>query len=120
LPADYVTSSLSANGWYGYQWWILNAAYFSGEPAAIEVASAQGLDGQYIFVWPDEDVVIVVLSQYSHPVEQGYIIDLASAPLNYPDTCTARNTCPGAIGGAVPSFSLKTLVERMVPLGDSP
>ena len=116
LPAEYVTSSLTANGWYGYQWWILNAAYFDGEPAAIEVASAQGLDGQYIFVWPEEDVVIVVLSQYSHAVEQGYVV----SPINYPDTCTARNSCPGAIGPKVPSFSHRVLVERMVPLGDSP
>ena len=116
LPAEYVASSLTANGWYGYQWWILNTAYFSGESAAIEVASAQGLNGQYIFVWPEEDVVIVVLSQYSHPVEQGYVV----SPINYPDTCTARNSCPGAIGDAVPSFSHKTLVERMVPLGDNP
>lgn len=116
LPAGYVASSLTANGWYGYQWWILNAAYFSGEPAAIEVASAQGLNGQYIFVWPEEDVVIVVLSQYSHAVEQGYVV----SPINYPDTCTARNSCPGALGPEVPSFSHKTLVERMVPLGDGP
>ena len=116
LPAEYVTSSLTANGWYGYQWWILNAAYFSEEPAAIEVAAAQGLDGQYIFVWPEEDVVIVVLSQYSHAVEQGYVV----SPINYPDTCTARNSCPGALGPEVPSFSHKTLVERMVPLGDGP
>ena len=116
LPAAYVASSLTANGWYGYQWWILNAAYFSGEPAAIEVASAQGLNGQYIFVWPEEDVVIVVLSQYSHAVEQGYVV----SPINYPDTCTARNSCPGALGPEVPSFSHKTLVERMVPLGDGP
>ena len=119
LPADYVTNSLTANGWYGYQWWILNSAYFYGEPAAIEVAAAQGLHGQYIFVWPEEDVVIVVLSQYSHSVEQGYVVDLTSTPLNFPDTCTARNSCPGAIGPEVPSFSHKTLVERMVPLGDS-
>lgn len=116
LPAEYVTSSLTANGWYGYQWWILNAAYFSGEPVAIEVAAAQGLNGQYIFVWPEEDVVIVVLSQYSHAVEQGYVV----SPINYPDTCTARNSCPGAIGPEVPSFSHKVLVERMVSLGDSP
>lgn len=116
LPAEYVESSLTANGWYGYQWWILNAAYFSEESAAIEVAAAQGLNGQYIFVWPEEDVVIVVLSQYSHAVEQGYVV----SPTNYPDTCTARNSCPGALGPEVPSFSHKTLVDRMVPLGDTP
>ena len=116
LPAEYVASSLTANGWYGYQWWILNAAYFSEESAAIEVAAAQGLNGQYIFVWPEEDVVIVVLSQYSHAVEQGYVV----SPTNYPDTCTARNSCPGALGPEVPSFSHKTLVERMVPLGENP
>ena len=116
LPAEYVASSLTANGWYGYQWWILNAAYFSEESAEIEVVSAQGLNGQYIFVWPEEDVVIVVLSQYSHAVEQGYVV----SPTNYPDTCTARNSCPGALGPEVPSFSHKTLVDRMVPLGDTP
>ena len=116
LPAEYVASSLTANGWYGYQWWILNAAYFSEESAAIEVAAAQGLNGQYIFVWPEEDVVIVVLSQYSHAVVQGYVV----SPTNYPDTCTARNSCPGALGPEVPSFSHKTLVDRMVPLGDTP
>ena len=116
LPAEYVASSLTANGWYGYQWWILNAAYFSEESAAIEVAAAQGLNGQYIFVWPEEDVVIVVLSQYSHKAEQGYVV----SPTNYPDTCTARNSCPGALGPEVPSFSHKTLVDRMVPLGDTP
>ena len=116
LPAEYVASSLTANGWYGYQWWILNAAYFSEESAAIAVAAAQGLNGQYIFVWPEEDVVIVVLSQYSHAAEQGYVV----SPTNYPDTCTARNSCPGALGPEVPSFSHKTLVDRMVPLGDTP
>jgi hypothetical protein len=57
-----------------------------------------------------------VLSQYSHAVEQGYVV----SPINYPDTCTARNSCPGALGPEVPSFSHKTLVERMVPLGDGP
>ena len=120
VPAEYVDNSLIANGWYGYQWWIMNSDYFSGDPVAIEVAAAQGLDGQYIFVWPEEDVVIVVLSQYSHSVEQGYVVDLAGLPLNFPDTCTARNNCPGAIGDAVPSFSHFELVERMARLRGNP
>ena len=120
VPAEYVDNSLIANGWYGYQWWIMNSDYFSGDPVAIEVAAAQGLDGQYIFVWPEEDVVIVVLSQYSHSVEQGYVVDLAGLPLNFPDTCTARNNCPGAIGDAVPSFGHFELVQRMARLGGNP
>ena len=98
----------------------MNSDYFSGDPVAIEVAAAQGLDGQYIFVWPEEDVVIVVLSQYSHSVEQGYVVDLAGLPLNFPDTCTARNNCPGAIGDTVPSFSHFELVERMARLRGNP
>ena len=120
VPKEYVDHSLTANGWYGYQWWIMNSAYFSGDPVDIQVAAAQGLDGQYIFIWPEEDVVIVVLSQYSHPVEQGYIVDLEGFPPNYPETCTARNSCPGAIGSAVPSFSHFELVERMARLGGDP
>lgn len=119
VPTDYVTSSLTANGWYGYQWWIMNSAYFSGESVPIEVSAAQGLDGQYIFIWPEEDVVVVVLSQYSHPVEQGYVLDLTSVPPNYPVTCTARNSCPGTLEASVQSFGHLELVERMAALGDS-
>lgn len=120
VPAEYVESSLIANGWYGYQWWILNAAYFSGAGVPMEIAAAQGLDGQYIFVWPEEDIVIVVLTKYSHPIEQGYIVDLSSDPLNYPVTCVGRNNCTESVGDSHPSFSHLQLVELMVPLGDNP
>ena len=120
IPSDYVNNSLTANGWYGYQWWILNAAYFFGTPVPMVISAAQGLDGQYIFIWPEEDIVIVVLTQYSHPIEQGYVVDLSSTPLNYPDTCTARNSCISSIGDPHATFTHLRLVELMVPLADSP
>jgi len=120
VPSDYVNSSLTANGWYGYQWWILNNAYFFGASVPMVIAAAQGLDGQYIFVWPEEDIVIVVLTQYSHPIEQGYVVDLSSTPLNYPDTCTARNSCISSIGDPHATFTHFKLVQLMVPLADSP
>ena len=120
LPVDYVEDSLTANGWYGYQWWILNEAYFYGASVPMVIAAAQGLDGQYIFVWPEEDIVIVVLTKYSHPIEQGYIVDLSSNPLNYPITCVARNSCSDSVGDPHPSFGHLQLVELMVPLGDNP
>ena len=119
VPQEYVKSSLIANGWYGYQWWIMNSAYFSGQSVPIEIAAAQGLDGQFIFVWPDQDIVVVVLTQYSHAVEQGYQFNLSGIPLNYPDTCTARNNCPGASRTPVPSFGHLGLVERVAQLVDA-
>ena len=118
VSTEYVESSLTANGWYGFQWWILNEAYFYGASVPMVIAAAQGLDGQYIFVWPEEDIVIVVLTKYSHPVEQGYIVDLSSSPLNYPITCVGRNSCSDSVGDPHPSFSHLQLVELMVPLGD--
>ncbi|MDE0758366.1 MAG: serine hydrolase [Pseudomonadales bacterium] len=120
VPSDYVNSSLTANGWYGYQWWILNSVYFFGASVPMVIVAAQGLDGQYIFIWPEEDIVIVVLTQYSHPIEQGYVVDLSSTPLNYPDTCTARNSCTYSIGDPHNTFTHLRLVELMVPLADSP
>jgi hypothetical protein len=97
----------------------MNSAYFAGQAVPIEIAAAQGLDGQFIFVWPDEDIVVVVLTQYSHAVEQGYQFNLSGIPLNYPDTCTARNNCPGASGTPVPSFGHLGLVERVAQLVDA-
>ena len=63
--------------------------------------------------------LVVVLTQYSHAVEQGYQFNLSGIPLNYPDNCTARNNCPGASGTPVPSFGHLGLVERVAQLVDA-
>ena len=42
------------------------ASYFSGAAPAIDGSAGAGLDGQHIYLWRDEDIALVVLTQYSH------------------------------------------------------
>ena len=113
ITEDYVRTSLSAqSAYYGLQWWVMNASYFEGVEPPIAVSAAHGLEGQHIYVWPDGDVVLVVLTRYEHDPGQGYVLSLD----NYPSTCAARNTCPDAQGAAVPSYSERTLLERLAAL----
>lgn len=113
ITEDYVHTSLSAqSAFYGLQWWVMNASYFEGVEPPIAVSAAHGLEGQHIYVWPDGDVVLVVLTRYEHDRSQGYVLSLE----NYPSTCAGRNTCPGAQGAAVPSYSEHTLLERLAAL----
>ncbi|MEQ8692976.1 MAG: serine hydrolase [Pseudomonadales bacterium] len=114
LPADYVQASLTAQSpSYGYQWWVLNQAYF-GAPVPIEVVAAWGLDGQKIYVWPATDVVLVVQTRYEHAANQGYVL----SDLNYPDTCTARNSCPDAVGDEVATYNEHSLILLLEALQD--
>ena len=74
VPENYVSASLSPVGFYGYQWWSMNEAYF-GSPVRGDVKSAIGLDGRRILIWPEHDLVVVVLTQYQHFANQGYVLD---------------------------------------------
>lgn len=113
ISADYVDTSLAARvGWYGLQWWVMNTIYFRGVEPPINVSAAHGLDGQHIFVWPDENIVLVVFTKYEHAPSQGYVLSL----LNYPSTCAARNSCPGATGRPVPSYNEYELLGHMARL----
>ena len=113
ISADYVDTSLAARvGWYGLQWWVLNTIYFRGVEPPIDVSAAHGLDGQHIFVWPDEGIVLVVFTKYEHAPSQGYVLSL----LNYPNTCAARNSCPGAAGRQVPTYNEYDLLGHMARL----
>ena len=113
IPADYVHTSLSAQSpFYGLQWWVMNATYFEGVEPPIAVSAAHGLEGQHIYVWPDGNVVLVVLTRYEHDPSQGYVLSLA----NFPSTCRARNTCPDSQGAPVPSYSERTLIGRLAAL----
>jgi len=90
LSSAFVAQSLSAKSpFYGYQWWQLNAAYF-GQPVPVTVSAALGLDGQAIYVWPEADLVLVILTKYQHSRNQGYVL----SETNFPDTCTGRGRCP--------------------------
>ena len=121
VPESYVAASLSPVGFYGYQWWAMNEAYF-GSPVRGDVKSAIGLDGQRVLVWPEHDIVVVVLTKYQHFANQGYVLDLDGATLNFPNTCTGRNSCSAAAGDLastgppVPTYDLQALVERIVDL----
>jgi CubicO group peptidase (beta-lactamase class C family) len=64
VPASWVDASVmpapAYNG-YGYQWW-LDPAYEQGLPA--DTFSADGHDGQYIYVIPSKDLVVVRNGHY--------------------------------------------------------
>ena len=65
VPSDYVDSATSyqADGdstggaAYGYQWWI-------GQPEGIPTYFGLGFIGQYLYVIPDRDLVVVVLKGF--------------------------------------------------------
>lgn len=114
ISADYVDTSLAARvGWYGLQWWVLNTIYFVGnEPPIPGISAAHGLEGQHIFVWPAEGIVLVVFTKYQHDASAGYVLSLS----NFPDTCTARNSCPNAVGPRVPTYNEYQLLGHMAEL----
>lgn len=113
ISADYVQTSLSAqSAFYGLQWWVMNATYFSGNAPPIDVSAAHGLQGQHIYVWRDANVVLVVLTKYVHDRTHGYVLSLA----NFPSTCAARNACPGSEGAEVPSYDEWALLDVLAEL----
>lgn len=80
LPAAYVEESLAPGSdlFYGLHWWTYNQAYLDlasvwlrdGEPPPTapdhSFSMAWGADGQYIFPWPEEDLVIVINTFYGY------------------------------------------------------
>lgn len=60
VPADWVAASTtpSVAGFYGYQWWL------GTTPGGRDMYSARGHDGQYIYVIPDLDLVVVRNGHY--------------------------------------------------------
>jgi CubicO group peptidase (beta-lactamase class C family) len=66
LTEDYVTRATSAlvvthlDWGYGYQWWI---------DTARTISSAQGSEGQYIFVDPKDNIVISIVARADEPGE---------------------------------------------------
>ncbi len=112
VSAPYVAESLvPQSAFYGLQWWVLNENFF-GAAVPIDVPAAIGLDGQRIYLWREENIALVVLTKYQHFASQGYIWSLS----NWPNTCTARNSCPDSSGGPVPSYDERALIERLAQL----
>ena len=111
VSSDYVVQSmLATSAPYGFQWWILNDTFYGGSQPPIDITAALGRDGQKIYVWPQKNIVIVVLTKYIHAMNQGYVLDLRPDVLNFPDTCTGRNTCSGSQGPAVESYNELELI----------
>jgi len=109
VSSAFVQDSLRpSSAHYGLHWWILNDAFFA-EPTPVDIVAALGLDGQKIYVWPEQDIVLVFLTQYEHSANQGFTL----SDLNFPNTCTARNSCPGAVGGEVPTFDQRDLIDLL-------
>lgn len=112
ISARYVRESLTAQSpFYGFQWWVMNAAYLGRQPP-IDIVAAHGLEGQHIYVWRDADVVLVVLTKMEHDPNRGYVLSFT----NFPSTCAARNTCPGTDGRTVPTYDDWTLLRRLAAM----
>lgn len=116
VSAAYVEQSLQANNFYGFQWWILNSAYWGGEPVPIEITAALGLGGQKIYLWSEQEIVIVVLTQYSHSGNQGYVLDTQGNNVNFPNTCSGRNNCQDSEGAEIPQFDQYQLISLIQAL----
>ena len=114
LSAGYINESLTAQSpFYGFQWWVMNAAYDEfGRQPPINVVAAHGIEGQHIYLWREANVVLVVLTKMEHDPSQGYVLSLT----NYPSTCAARNTCPGAEGRFVPTYDDWALLRRLAEM----
>ncbi|MFT6432621.1 MAG: CubicO group peptidase (beta-lactamase class C family) [Candidatus Azotimanducaceae bacterium] len=114
VPQTFVQQSLSTQSvFYGFQWWRLNNAYF-GQATPISISAALGLNGQKIYVWAEQDVVLVVQTQYQHNQNQGYIL----SELNFPNTCSGRNSCPNSTGSDVPRYNERELMVLLSALTD--
>ena len=113
LSSDFVSQSLTAQSdYYGLHWWVLNANYFGGYTPPVQVKAAHGLNGQHIYVWSQEDIVLVVLTIYQPPTNGDYVLSLS----NWPRTCEARNTCNSSTGEEVDSYSEWQLIELLAAL----
>ena len=115
ISPSFIEQSTTGSFYYGLQWWLINESRF-GEPPPWTGFQALGLDGQHIIVWPEADVVVVVVTQYQADSETDYAFDVNTFPPSAPDTCSARNSCPWSTGFRVPSFELLDLVKRMALL----
>ena len=89
----------------------LNSSYF-GSSVPTTISAAHGIDGQHIYVWPAEDLVVVVLSLYEHERNQGYVLSLT----NWPNTCSGRNTCDSSTGNEVASYDERQLIDYIYAL----
>ena len=109
VSSAYVNESLAPQSdYYGFQWWVFNEILFGG-PVPIVISAAVGFDGQHIYVWPDEDVVLVVFTRYEHFQNQGYVFSAANLPI----TCVGRNSCADSIGPEVPSYNQLQLLNLL-------
>ena len=66
---DEATSEFDNLASYGYQWWtstISERGLGSARQDDYPFFSALGLDGQYIYVWPEKDLVLVRFTKYQH------------------------------------------------------
>ena len=115
ISPGFIQQSTTGSFYYGLQWWLINESRF-GEPPPWTGFQALGLDGQHIVVWPEADVVVVVVTKYQSDPGTDYAFDVNTFPPSAPDTCSARNSCPWSTGLRVPSFELLDLVKRMALL----
>ncbi len=124
VSASYIANALSpwvgdSNSYYGWKWWILNDAFFdygsmSNTNELLEIftgvapmtaVAALGYQGQSIYVFPQNDLVVSRFSLNNHEPGQGYVVSTQET-INFPDTCTARNLCSWSEGEPVSQMGM--------------
>ena len=86
---------------YGYQWWtstISESGLGTARQEDYPFFSALGLDGQYIYVWPEKDLVLVRFTKYQH---QG---NIDSSVVDF-----GTGTYHGTETGNMPIYELESL-----------
>jgi len=115
--AKHIPAGTLADG-YGYQWWITDAGY----------AMALGWGGQYIFVMPDHDLVMVVTSGLPggrfgipHDLATRYVIRAAVSDTPLPEDRDAQGRLAAAVAtvAAAPEPEPVTLPELHSTIGPS-
>ena len=95
IPSDYVQASLqpAQSPYYGFHWWSYNQAYLDmmldsmGADTAPEAPSyafpmAWGADGQYLFPWPEEDIIIAINTRYTYTEDTpNPVMSIGNTPL---------------------------------------
>ncbi|MFW9975084.1 MAG: serine hydrolase domain-containing protein [Candidatus Thorarchaeota archaeon] len=113
LTEDFVTRATSPLSFthedegYGYQWWI---------DTAQNIPSARGSEGQYIFVIPEDNIVVSIIARADEPGED-VSEEILEYVLNSVMDGTATETGTGDGLGVLPIVTVAVAVIGVVAIG---
>lgn len=123
LPEAWVEASTTAQvvNYYGYQWWLVNGGFM-----------ARGRAGQYIAVYPEQDLIVVMTSSFSDAqsfraefflnqnILPAVVLDDEALGQNPAANARLQQEIEGAESGApVLSRSAAGIIDQTFELGDN-